>query len=196
MFRPTRSSAVLVGALVLFATGTNAEEQPDKNQPTKVVNPYLQTHDGITVRVEKIAVEQILNVEGWLQKQDGLHLPSNFDPVPFQVVRVYVSANIDEAKSGQLKGVGASLELSERDPIVSPNSGFKLGSGGTAQFDPPLWQKQLPHIKVDPRARGFHCWKGVDRDAKIEDLFPAELKLQFTTADGDKIEFLFPDLQF
>lgn len=196
MFKPASLRIRLLGSVLLLIVATNAGGEPPKEAGKDSVNPYEQTRNGITVRVERIAVEQIFNVKGWIRKQDGMHLPPNFEPVPFQIVHVFVSVIIDDAKVGKIKDTHVSFELAESPKIVSPVSGFKLGMGGSAFFAPPMWQKQLPNIEVDPQAKGAHFHKAVSRNAKIEDLFPAKLKYQFTTADGEKIEFLFPNLEF
>ena len=142
-----------------------------------------QTRDGVTVKVEKLAVERVLNGAGWLRKEFGpdwrTRVPADFDPASFWVFRVFISV------CGHTEGwTASSLELGKGQTRI----------GGAAVFDPSPWQGRLPDVAVDPEAKGLMLWAVVEGGVRIERLSPAKAKLEVTTADGKKMEFVFTDL--
>lgn len=196
MLKSTRMCTALFCASVLLAAGAAAGEQPATDRHRDAGASHEQTRDGVTVRIEKIVRERVFNSVAWLRKQYGQdwpkEVPPDFTPEPFQVVRVFVSVTTNETAPGPIKKTGGSLKLGKK----LSNGQSKWGPLISASFDPPLWQKELPDLKVDPEARGASFLKVVHRDTRIEDLSPAELRFQVTTSEGKEVEFLFSDLEF
>lgn len=191
-----KSATICIGilsvvALISAATGAGRAQ----GREIQGAASYQQTRDGVTVRIEKIARERVFNSVGWFRQQDGpdwqRFAPPGFEPKPFQVVRVFVSVTRDEAKADQIKGWSGSLELAK----VRPAAPSEWRPRGSAYFDPPLWQRQLPEIEIDPDAKGALFLKVVERNANAEELFPAELRFEVTTGQGKQLEFLFSDLE-
>ena len=163
---------------------TLARTTQAKDEPAEAPTPAVQTRDGVTVRIEKVSFERILNGTGWLRKEFGSEwrrsVPPGFHTDSFRVARIFVSVNGGVVETN-------SFAFGKRTSRVTRMS-------GSAEFDPPLWERQLPHIEVDKAAKGHIYWAVIERDAKVDAVFPATVKLDVITEDGKKSKFVFDNL--
>lgn len=154
------------------------------DDPAEALTRAVQTRDGVTVRIEKVSLDRILNGAGWLRKVHSpdwqKHVPKDFYSDSFRVARIFVSVN------GGTKGT-SSFEFGKNPSRVTRIS-------GVAEFDPPLWQRQLPDIEVDEAAKGHIFWAVIEGDTAIDAVFPATVGLEVITEDGKKTKFVFDDL--
>lgn len=196
MFKLTRTGLSVLCAVILSALSTQATEPPVEGGGQNAVRRYEQTRDGVTVRIEKIARERVLNTVGWLRKQIGPNwqneVPPGIQSEPIQLVRILVSVTSDETQTERIAKTGGTLVFAKS---ISGNQSH-WGPLITAAFDASTWQQQLPDLEVDPKAHGTIFLKAVKGSMPIGDLSPAELKFQVTTERGKEIEFLFSNLEF
>jgi hypothetical protein len=164
-----------------FATVPTMHADDD---PAEAPTRAVQTRDGVTLRIEKVSFDRILNGAGWLRKVYSTgwqeYVPKDFHSDSFRVARIFVSVN------GGAKGT-SSYEFGTDPSRVTRIS-------GAAEFDPPLWQRQLPDIEVDEAARGYIFWAVIEGDTAIDAVFPATVGLEVITEGGKKTKFVFDDL--
>jgi hypothetical protein len=169
---------MFVCSVATFIPVTHASDD-SADAPTRA----MQTRDGVTVRIEKITLERVLNGPGWLRKQYDFdwqkYVPKDFQSDSFRVVQVFMSV------SGAAEG-GAS-------------SSFELGKGvsridGIAEFAPSMWRRRLPDVEVDHAALGLIYWAVIEGDKSLEAIFPVKAKLKVTTEGDKKVEFTFTDI--
>ncbi len=175
--------AVLVCVVIFVNRSTPGDDRLEQEPAENAQSQYEQTQGGVTVRIEKITFERVTNGPAWFRRQYGAdwrkYVWKDFQNDSFRIIRVFVS----ETPPG--KDRTFSFELGR---------GSQVGSHGVAEFDPKVWQRQLPDLDVDPAARGIIFWARVKDDATIEDLFPGEVKFDVTTENGKTFTFQFNNL--
>jgi hypothetical protein len=143
-----------------------------------------QSRNGVTVRIEKVTLERVMDGPAWFRKAYGpdwqKYVTSDLrtDSCSFRIVRIFVSV------SGSVKKQALSCEFSRDQSRMD----------GVAEFGARGWRRQLPDMDVDPEVRGLIFWAIIKGDATIEQLFPGEVKLDVTTERGEKATFKFADL--
>ena len=178
------ASVLFLGLVAAFAAIRSGPEARANEDPAEAPTGAVQARDGVTVRVEKVSLERILNGPGWLRKVYDpdwqKYVPNGFHSDSFRVARVFVSVN------GGVKAT-TSLDFGKGQPRTTQMS-------GVAVFDPAVWRRQLPDIEVDEAAKGYIFWAVIEDDAAIDAVFPATVTLEVDTDDGKKAKFVFDDL--
>ena len=160
----------------------NAQEQ------RKSETVYSATQDGITVQLEKVTVDRILNTPAWLKAMEkeskhgkeiakGLreHLPARL--VTFSVSVVGETTTLGVSRIGFVDG---------KTTVASSNR----------FFSPPKWQPRFPNLLVDPKANGIETQVLLSGDTEISEIFPTKIEVQVTAANGRKVTFEFDNVQF
>jgi hypothetical protein len=150
-----------------------------------------QTQNGVTVRIEKITVERVLNEPAWLRRIGGADWQQKFSDeqltalLPGKCVTLSISFSSDKKIINQAI---TALEFSMSDQ--------KHSFRGTTAFDQRSWKARLDPLPVDPKAIGLEVWKVVPPQARIQDMFPARLVVETTTEDRRESRFVFDHIEF
>jgi hypothetical protein len=154
----------------------------------KAENLHCSTQDGITVQLEKVTVERILNPSAWLkakeeESRDGKEIAEQLrKQLPARLVTFSVSV------VGETKGLGPTgIDFVDGKRTVSSVDRF---------FSPPKWQPRLPGLVVDPKANGIETQLLLSGDAQLSEIFPTKVKVQVTMATGKKLTFVFENVEF
>lgn len=173
--------ALLVGSF-FSSDYISGQESP------KAGNLHRSTQDGITVQLEKVTVERILNSSAWLkakeeESKDGKEIAEQLrKQLPARLVTFSVSV------VGETKGLGPTkIDFVDGKRTVSSVDRF---------FSPPKWQPRLPGLLVDPKANGIETQLLLSGDAKLSEIFPTKVKVQVTTTTGKKLTFVFENVGF
>jgi hypothetical protein len=153
---------------------------------------YEQTQNGVTVRIEKISFERILNEPAWLRQLGGADWQQKFSAeelsalLPGKVVTFSVSITSNAKVIGHgVKGLEFAKDLNQ-----------KYTRGGSRAFGSPHWKPRIDPLPVDPNATGFETWRVVGPKAQIQDLFPAKLIVEATTEGRRNSTFVFEQIEF
>lgn len=172
---------ILIGS-PLSCDYVSAQESP------KAENLHRSTQDGITVQLEKVTVERILNPSAWLkakeeESRDGKEIAEQLrKQLPARLVLLSVSV------IGETKGLGPTkIDFVDGKRTVSSVDRF---------FSPPKWQPRLPGLVVDPKANGIETQLLLSGDAQLSEIFPTNVEVQVTTATGKKLTFVFENVEF
>jgi protein-S-isoprenylcysteine O-methyltransferase Ste14 len=163
------------------ADGNTAPAGSESAGPTP---RYEQTRDGVTVRLEKVSVERIYNVRGFLDRH---YPPQRADKA---AVRPMVN---DMASCGSLRlirflvtyeGTVKSLGVS----IEHPDFEQRLGGEVFTSHD---FQQRLPHIALQPDVSGAEIYSLVPEGVVPNQLFPCAVRVMITTRSGSETPFEF-----
>lgn len=167
---------LLVCATLLASAGGNSDAQAPVREND--ASALTQKAGGITVGIEKVGIDRVLNEPAYLDDTVVEYRGSSF-----RFLRVLVSYK------------GASVKT-ERITISCANGAEEhIQAGGTISYAPQPWKTRLMGINVDPEARGFERWMHFDKTVDIQGIFPIEVTIIFKL-ENDKTEtFQFNDLE-
>lgn len=160
----------------------DAQELPNTNAA------YSSTQDGITVQLEKVAVDRILNTAAWLKARQNEYGRGNEiaeglrEHLPARLVTFSVSV-VGETKTLGVTKIGFVDEK-------------KTVSSAISVFGPPKWQPRLPNLVVDPKANGIEAQVLLSGDTKISEIFPTKIEVKVTAANGKELTFVFDNVTF
>ncbi len=143
---------------------------------------YEESREGITVRLEKVTLERILDEPAWFRERHGPDWKETLSDgeigikLPVRLVCFLVSVLGDADKYG---------------PVNVTFADYQSNIGGLAAFSPPMWQSHITSVKVDPGATGLEKWYHVRDKTTLDDLFPATVEVHVTTKSGKKLTFVF-----
>jgi len=160
----------------------------DAQESRKPNAVHFATQDGITVQLEKVTVDRILNVPAWMKAKEneskngqeiakGLrkHLPARL--VTFSVSVV-----------GETKKLGVSkIDFVDGKRTVASVDRF---------FSPPKWRARLPELVVAPTANGIETQHLLNGNTQLSAIFPAKLEVHVTKVNGKKLTFEFENVEF
>ena len=151
-------------------------------------NAFSATQDGITVQLEKVTVDRILNSRAWLKakanasKQGKAIAEQLQEHLPARLVTFSVSVVGETKKMGVQK-----VEFAVDRRGVSSENRF---------FSPRKWRPRLPDIEVDPQAGGIESQHLITGTTQLSEIFPARIEVQVTTPDDKVLKFSFENIEF
>ncbi len=175
------SKLPVVGVFVTLALIGLALAEEDKTPPRAL---HEQSQNGVTVRLESVTIERVYNEAAFWEKEIGADWKKNRIAgarPPKWIVYVFVSVVDCGNNSG---------------PVMVEFTNYKTNVSGESHFSPPSWQKQFRTIEVDPKARGHMNRYLIYESTKLTDLFPATVTVHTTNKSGDKLEFVFKNVEF
>ena len=147
-----------------------------------------QTQKGVTIQLEKITVERIVNSPALIEAEKK---QSKLRKEDVEVLRQHLPARLVSfffSVQGETKKLGPTkTDFANEGKVFSSVSRF---------FSPPKWQAQLPKLVVDPKASGIEVRYLLKGSTRISDVFPAEVEVQVTTTDGNTLTFKFDRVEF
>ncbi len=172
----------LIGTFLTGAT-LDAQESQDRRQV------HSQTQQGITVRLEKVTLERIFNASAWIKAEQekpnaGKQAFKSFleQSLPAKFCTFYVSV------VGETKTLGPT-KIKFTGEVETVASVLRF-------FSPPKWQPRLPKLAVDPTASGIESQHLLDGNTQISDVFPSQIEVQVTDANGKELTFVFENVEF
>ena len=175
-------------ALIFLCGILHSRDDLDAQESPKPHTVHSSTQDGITVHLEKVTVDRILNTSAWLNAQEteskhGKEIAEKLRPhLPARLVTFSVSV------LGDTKGLGPTkIDFVDGKRTVSSVDRF---------FSPPKWQPRLRGLTVNPKASGIETQHLLDGNTKLSAIFPAQLEVQVTKVDGKKLTFVFDNVEF
>ncbi len=160
----------------------DAQETPASNAG------HSSTQEGVTVQIEKVTVDRILNTSAWLKAKEEeskrgkevveslrQHLPARLVAFSLSVV-------------GETKGLGPTrMDFVDGKQTLSSTDKF---------FSSTKWKTHLRDLKIDPNAKGIETRILLDGKTKLSAIFPARLEVQVTKSDGKELTFVFENIEF
>ena len=144
---------------------------------------HEQTQGGVTVRIEKVAIERVLNEPGWLARhfraagQEEQAKADGYFPARFVKVYLTVTGNFGTVK----------VELAK------PATQLVNGQRRHAPHD---WLTNCDTIAVpDDDATGYEVWRHIPAGADWQELFPNTIQVRAVNQNGQPVEFTFDDVQ-
>ena len=175
-------------ALIFLSGILHSRDDLDAQESPKPHTVHSSTQDGITVHLEKVTVERILNTSGWLKAKEeeskrGKEIAEKLrQHLPARLVQFSVSV------VGETKGLGPTkIDFVDGKRTISSVDRF---------FSPPKWQPRLRDVKVDSKASGIETQHLLDGNTQLSAIFPAQLELLVTKIDGKKLTFVFENVEF
>lgn len=160
----------------------------DAQESQKPDTVYSATQDGITVHLEKVTVDRILNTSAWLKANEK---ESKRGKVIAEKLRQHLPARLvtfSVSVVGETKGLGPTkIDFVDGKRTVSSVDRF---------FSPPKWQPRVRELEVDPKASGIETQHLLDGNTQLSAIFPAQLEVQVTKVDGKKLTFVFENVEF
>lgn len=158
----------------------------DAQESRKSGKAYSATQDGITVQLEKITVDRILNAAAWfkaVERESKGAIPDELRRhLPARLVTFSVSV------VGETKSLGVSkIGFVDGKRTVFSRNRF---------FSPPKWQPRLPNLVVPPSANGIETQHLLSGETQLSEIFPTTLEVKVTTADGKELVFVFEAVAF
>ena len=153
-------------ALVLFSPTLQAQDQKPKTRAL-----YEQSQQGVTVRLEKIAVQSTL-----VNPADA---PQNLRQ---RSVAFFLSFSNCGNNFGPFEITYANDNRPHRSELIG--------------MWPPRW---VPHVKgtdVDPQAIGYEFKQYITGDFAVDALFPLTVTVNAETKTGEKVKFTFKNVRF
>jgi hypothetical protein len=179
---------LLVFAFIFLIGILHSCDGLDAQELRKPDTVHSATQDGITVHLEKVTVDRILNTSAWLNAKEteskrGKEIAEKLrQHLPARLVTFSVSV------LGDTKGLGPTkIDFVDGKRTVSSVDRF---------FSPPKWQPRLRELTVDPKASGIETQHLLDGNTKLSAIFPAQLEVQVTKVDGKKLTFVFNNVEF
>ena len=102
--------------------------------------------------------------------------------LPAKTVTYYVSI------VGETKMLGPT-KIDFADEVEAFASGARF-------FSPPKWQPRLPKLAVEPTASGIEAQYMLSGNPQISDVFPVQIEVQVTAVNGNKLTFVFKNVEF
>ncbi len=160
----------------------------DAQELRKPDTVHSATQDGITVQLEKVTVDRIVNASAWLKAKEkeskrGKEFAEKLrQHLPARLVTFSVSV------MGETKKLGVSrIDFVDGKRTVVSADRF---------FSPPKWQPRLPELVVDPKATGIESQHLLNGNTQLSAIFPAKLEVQVTKVNGKKLTFVFENVEF
>ncbi len=155
-----------VATLTVMSGALQAQEKKLEVKPL-----YEQSRLGVTVRLEKVAVQSVL-----VESADDAPKRGQ------RSVSVFISVTGGGKNLGPIKASFANGYESYQSVAI-----FK---------GPPLWVSHVKGTNVDPKAAGMEFVQYVSDDFGIDELFPLKVTANVTTKTGEKVNFIFNNVRF
>ena len=152
--------------------------------PEKEATLDEQTEDGVTVRLQKVTVDRIFDVDAFLDRH---YDPANESNVAvrelaaqsavdgsLRLVRLFFSY------SGTVAGHDVTVSFPDFEPAVSGE--FHVAS---------QWKQHFVHLQVEDQASGTEQYFVVPSDVAFDRLFPCNAQMTIEKAGGGKLSFQF-----
>lgn len=153
---------------------------------------HAKTRQGVTVTIEKVVLERILNEPAWIEAgvagqedpdHNDLRRKAYRQALPVKQLTCFISVAGETKVHGPVK---VDLAEDQALPIAS----------GAAFFSPPKWQPQVPNLIVDPEAGGIRAWLNLGAKVPLAKIFPVRIEVKVTSADGEVLTFEFENVKF
>ena len=175
-------------ALVIFSPTLQAQDQKPKARAL-----YEQSRLGVTVRLDKIAVQRVLVNAKRPNKAEKRKQGQTFD----QQVRESLEQQRREAQLAVSIFISISDGGNDCGPIeINYPNGNKPRLRATVSKGPPLWVPYVQGIDVDPEAFGMKETHYLPSELGLDDLFPLKVTVHATTKTGEKVKFTFKNVRF
>jgi protein-S-isoprenylcysteine O-methyltransferase Ste14 len=147
---------------------------------------FEQTKKGVTVRLEKVTVERIYHVRGFLdrhypkdrqEKQAVRRMLERSGESPLRLVRIFFSY------TGPVQRIGVN--------VTHPR--FEQRIGGEVHISN-TFQDRLQHIALEEDMSGAEIYAVVPEMVDMDEVFPCDVRVAITTQDGDEPTFHFSDV--
>ena len=174
--------------LVLFSPTLQAQ-----NRQPRARALYEQSRLGVTVRLEKIAVQRVLvnlkrpdKAEKWEQGQTiEQQLQKNLEQHRRETqlaVSIFISVSGGGNRYGPIK--------------IDYLKDHKPSNHATVFKSPPLWVPYVQGIDVDPEATGIKETHYLPTELSLRDLFPIKVTVDAITKTGEKVKFTYKNVTF
>lgn len=168
--------------LFYASANLNAQELPELR------NVHSKTQNGITVGLEKVTLARFHNEIAWLKATENESKTGDDTAkllrqhLPARVVTFFVSVK------GETKSLGPTkFDFTDKGTTVTSVNRF---------FSPPKWKSRLPEVAVNSNASGIEMQFSLSGKTRISDVFPATIEVHVTKVGGDKLKFVFKNVEF
>ena len=185
MNRTTRFA--IVASTCLIGLSAPCDHLDAQGSPTPRA-AHSQTQDGITVQLEKVTVERIVNTSAWLKATEN---ESKSGKLTTELLKKHLPGRL-VTLSVSVMGPVKQWKISKIDFV----DGKRTVTAAYNYFSPAKWQRHLANLAVAPTAYGVESQHLLNGKTQLADVFPAKMEVKVTTVQGKELTFVIRDIEF